>query len=243
MSRLVSLYPAPWRSRYEDEFLAVLESRPPTVTDRLDIVLGALDARLHPHVRGPERIPDRSGYLPLLGFALFWIAMAIAVTGPVIVDSYGSYRDAAAALPAFATSMLLLSVGLARIVARLPSEAGLAAVAGVLAMSFGPLWALVPWLLPFAILFLVGLFGLAVGARSAGIMSTGALVVLGLGLVIPFILMLAAAVLPWYALRTSEVSPILLIAPLSVAWIVTAWTLLRGFEPSPRPAVEAKGQA
>jgi hypothetical protein len=48
MSRLVQLYPRPWRDRYEEEFLALLEERPPTARDMLDTILGALDAHLHP---------------------------------------------------------------------------------------------------------------------------------------------------------------------------------------------------
>ena len=48
MSRLVRLYPGPWRDRYEEEFLALLEDRPPTARDMLDTILGALDAHLHP---------------------------------------------------------------------------------------------------------------------------------------------------------------------------------------------------
>lgn len=66
MSALIRLYPRPWRERYETEFLAVLASRPPSIGDRVDIVRGAVDARLHPELsadadgrRGltpPERI-------------------------------------------------------------------------------------------------------------------------------------------------------------------------------------------
>ena len=51
MSALVRLYPAAWRARYEEEFLALLEAWPPTAGDRFDIVRGAIDARLHPQVR------------------------------------------------------------------------------------------------------------------------------------------------------------------------------------------------
>jgi hypothetical protein len=42
---LLALYPAPWRRRYEEEFRAVLESRPIGPFDVADILLGALDAR------------------------------------------------------------------------------------------------------------------------------------------------------------------------------------------------------
>jgi hypothetical protein len=51
VSALIRLYPRAWRERYEDEFLALLEARPPTIGDRLDIVRAALDARMHPQVR------------------------------------------------------------------------------------------------------------------------------------------------------------------------------------------------
>ena len=53
MSALVRLYPRSWRERYEDEFLGLLEVRPPTMRDRVDILRGALDARLD------EGSPDR----------------------------------------------------------------------------------------------------------------------------------------------------------------------------------------
>lgn len=50
MSRLVRLYPAAWRERYEAELRAALATRPLTRRDRLDLVRGALDARLHPEL-------------------------------------------------------------------------------------------------------------------------------------------------------------------------------------------------
>src|SRR5690348_18187904 len=43
---LVRLYPASWRERYADEFVAMLEDARPSFTDYADILLGALDARL-----------------------------------------------------------------------------------------------------------------------------------------------------------------------------------------------------
>jgi Rieske Fe-S protein len=41
-------YPAAWRRRYGDELLALLAERDPGARDLLDILGGALDARLHP---------------------------------------------------------------------------------------------------------------------------------------------------------------------------------------------------
>ena len=63
MSRLVGLYPRAWRDRYEPEFQALMEERAPGLRDRIDIVLGAADARLHPQLRGApdERWQPSSG--------------------------------------------------------------------------------------------------------------------------------------------------------------------------------------
>jgi hypothetical protein len=49
---LLRLYPSAWRTRYGEEFLLVLESRPPRGRDVVDIALGALDAHLFP--QAPE---------------------------------------------------------------------------------------------------------------------------------------------------------------------------------------------
>ena len=49
---LLRLYPPAWRARYGDEFAELLAARRPTLRDRLDIVRGAIDARLHPQVVG-----------------------------------------------------------------------------------------------------------------------------------------------------------------------------------------------
>jgi hypothetical protein len=57
---LVRLYPPAWRRRYEDEFLAVLESRGVGPSVALDIARGAFDA----WVRGPR------GALGLVGITL-----------------------------------------------------------------------------------------------------------------------------------------------------------------------------
>lgn len=60
MSALVRLYPQDWRDRYEVEFLGLLEARPPSLRDRVDILRGAFDARLHHDLPGSNEAPDRS---------------------------------------------------------------------------------------------------------------------------------------------------------------------------------------
>jgi len=47
---LLRLYPRTWRERYEDELLAMLEQRPISFLDGIDLFFGALDAHLHPHL-------------------------------------------------------------------------------------------------------------------------------------------------------------------------------------------------
>jgi hypothetical protein len=46
----VRFYPKSWRARYGVEFAELLAARPPTLRDRLDIIRGALDARIQPQV-------------------------------------------------------------------------------------------------------------------------------------------------------------------------------------------------
>ncbi len=50
MKWLLWLYPPRWRRRYGDEFLAVLEERGLSPMVLLDVLRGALDARLHPQL-------------------------------------------------------------------------------------------------------------------------------------------------------------------------------------------------
>jgi len=53
---LLRLYPRTWRARYEEELLAMLEARPPSFPDTIDMLFGAVDAHLHPYL-GSRGIP------------------------------------------------------------------------------------------------------------------------------------------------------------------------------------------
>ncbi len=229
MSRLVVLYPAAWRARYEDEFLTVLSGRPQTLADRVDIVRGAVDARLHPQLPGPDRIPDRAGFGPLAGLVSLVAAVLLMANGPIHYDEYGTYRDGVAALPFVIMAMILLGVGLYRIVVRLPDDAGAAAAAGLLGIVFGVFWAMAPWVVPLALAFILGVLGLAVGARRAGILPTWSVVIVAVALAIPAGFCLATLFLPWYAMRVSGVDYIVVLGPLGVPWLVFGALLLRGF--------------
>lgn len=101
MTALVRLYPRAWRDRYEDEFLGVLAEAPPSFLDRIDILFGAMDARLHPEVPGDARPTEhdvrrppsgRLGALAAIAGGLLWgVAGVILALAPV--DPASGYKD------------------------------------------------------------------------------------------------------------------------------------------------------
>ncbi len=227
MSRLLLLYPRPWRRRYEAEFLALLAERPPTTRDRLDIVRGALDARLRPQLPGESRVRDRSGYLALAGLAAWVAALLIWLNGPLERDEFGTYRDGVAALPVALLAVALLVVALAAVVRKLP--AGPARVIGSLALVAGPVWAVMPWVAPIGLLFLVGLVVVAIGAHRAGLWSTWTLIALLATVAAPIVVFAVTPFLPWYAMRqASQVLGAVLLLSLSGIWLVVGAALLHG---------------
>lgn len=234
MSRLIGLYPRPWRERYEVEFREVLAARPPKLAGRIDIIRGALDERLRSQVPGPERVPDRTGFGPLVGFVLLVVAVLIGANGPQRYDAYGTYRDGALALPVLFAALILLSIGLYRVVDRLPVEARASRAAGWTAIIAGPIWALTPWVMPIGLIFLVGVLGLAVGARRAGIWPAWSELVLVVTLVVPAGFFVALPFVPWYTTRVLELNLLLIIGPIGAIWLVVGALLLRG---APRPTL------
>ena len=80
-SRLLWLYPSEWRQRYGAEFLAMVEETPATPRAALDVVRGAADAHLRPHLpaEGGKRFPVARAWLrnAAVAFAvqmsLFWV--------------------------------------------------------------------------------------------------------------------------------------------------------------------------
>jgi hypothetical protein len=205
MSVLVRLYPRAWRDRYESEFLALLEARPPSPTDRFDIVRGALDARLHPQVRrGPEDaitneraadlvIARRLGFGAILGGAIWVATWFIHINGPLISDGYGTYHDGAAAVPFYFLAIGLLIGGLVGELIFLPGTARLARVGAVVAIPFLILWSVAPWYLPEYLVAVIAMLTLGVGAVWAkawsavtGTVVIGALVAMTLTVILAF---------------------------------------------------------
>lgn len=234
MTRLMALYPRAWRDRYETEFQILTSERPPTLADRLDTVRGALDAHLHPQLPGAGRERDRTGIGTLAGFVLLVVAFVVMANGPVHYDEYGMYRDGALGAPLLFVSLILLSIGLYRVVERLPAGAAVPRAAGWTAIIAGPIWALMPWVIPLGIALLLGVLGLGVGARRAGIWPVWSEVVLVAALALPTGFMLALPFVPWYAMRVLEISPVLIVGPMGAIWLVVGGLLLRG---APRPTL------
>jgi hypothetical protein len=229
---LLSLYPTGWRERYGEEFAELLAARPPSLGDRVDIVRGAVDARLHPQVRGSGhadgRVRDQFGIAPLGGLLSFAVALLIVANGPVQYDEYGSYRDGGAALPFIIFAFVLLSLGLYRVIESLPAGVGWARAAGWTAILAGLLWSFMPWVLSIAMVFMLGTVALAIGARRAGTWPTAALVLLVVPLAVPTVLFAASLFQPWYWLRTSGIDLLAVFVCFGAPWPLVAGVLLRG---------------
>jgi hypothetical protein len=105
-SRLLRLYPAPWRARYGEEMLAVLEARPPGLRGRLDLVRGAIDARLHPE--HPSWLP---AYASIAGGALWTSAALVVLAQPAPPDWPGYTVDMLPNALAGSVALLLAIVG------------------------------------------------------------------------------------------------------------------------------------
>lgn len=233
MSRLLGLYPRTWRERYGEEFLALISERPPSFADRVDIIRGAVDARLHPQLPGQDRTPDRAGFAPLGGLVLLVAAMWIGANGPVQYDEYGTYRDGSAAVLPFLAAMGLLLFGIYRLMKRLPPESRGARVCAWLAIGTGALWSIMPWYAVAALAFFLAIVGFALGAQRVGVVSRRMTVGLVAVLLVPIALYAAMAVLPWYAFRVSGLNFVVILAPLGGLYLLVGLGLFRGV---PRPA-------
>jgi len=145
---LLRLYPAAWRARYGAEFTELLLARPPSVRDRLDILRGAVDARLNPHlIEDPVvRVPtagDRVLALAcVLAGALFtvWATIIIVASPRWGSGEVGDERLAAIGYAAGFLGIVLAVCVLFGLAARYVEELGpvgaLAAIVAALAFFF-----------------------------------------------------------------------------------------------------------
>lgn len=178
MTALLRLYPRDWRERYGEEFLALLEERPPDALDHVDIVRGAIDARVHPQQRPASAAPDPAkgrvsdrwlGVATTLGAVILVAGLVVALNGPMVIDDGGTYRDGGAAIPFLIVAFVLLAVGMLRASLLLPSRAEGGRAGAVLAAFFGVWWSAMIWMLGLWIVASIGIVALAVAARRSGV--------------------------------------------------------------------------
>jgi hypothetical protein len=92
MSRLLRLYPAAWRERYEAEFVGTLQERAIGLTGAVDIVHGAIDAHLHPELIGgaPHVWTHRLPGLLATAAGLIWAGFLVRILLARPEDEWGS---------------------------------------------------------------------------------------------------------------------------------------------------------
>lgn len=175
MSALVRLYPRAWRERYEIEFLGILEARPPSGKDRLDIVRGAVDARLHPEVPGSPDLPRPAMQAArLVGVAaivagLAWLAWFALLLGDLRWLTSGESRIAdlmGVVAPVSYLSLAAIHAGLAVLGAVGSLRRAVGAVIAFIAVFFFVLSGFGVWWAPvFALIASVG-FAVATAGRT-----------------------------------------------------------------------------
>jgi hypothetical protein len=220
MPRLIDLYPGAWRDRYAAEFADLLAERPASVRDRIDIVMGAVDAWIHPqvagHARGRPAGAQRGGRVPgaaaaVLGGVLLIVA-ALGMRATEINAQLG-YKDVNGPIVALVLGMILVSlaaVGGAAGAAPARRPRTIAAVA----MLGGALLTAMPWPV-----LIVGFLGFAFAGVAYGLITAlrehqppGVLIAIGS-------LLLTS--------MNTEDDRALLTIPLGVAWIVVGLASLR----------------
>jgi hypothetical protein len=123
--RLVALYPAAWRHRYGEEFMALLEDRPPAALQLIDIVWGAIDAHLFPQApEGRFRMFTRLAGLAAIG------------AGAALLAGFGGFNEIT--VPVFYVLAIVGLVGIhLRQVAVRPALAWFGFLVPLLALGWG----------------------------------------------------------------------------------------------------------
>jgi len=203
---LLRLYPAWWRERYGDEMAALLETRPPDLRARIDLVRGAFDA----HLRSPEpgQRPGRTVAAALVAGAAWTIAGVASVGGPAPPDWPGYLDSTLPVAVVGALAILMASFGVARLAW---SSSGLRLELAVLASVVGH----VAW----AAVLVVAAFGGPYGAVTAIAQTAAAIATVGIGLAL-----IRGGVHPIG--EAVVVAGAVLLIPAPVAWLIVGafWT-------------------
>jgi hypothetical protein len=227
VTALVRLYPRAWRDRYEDEFLGVLAEAPPSFLDRIDILLGAMDARLHPEVPGDARPTEhdvprtpsgRVGAIAAIAGGLLW-AVAGVILALAPVDAASGNKDST-------LGMILVLVGSLCIAAAVFATAdvvprngrGVRAIG--IGIAIGSLAMLGGWPL-----LVLGLFGIWIlTAVFAGLLAFQGARLIGLALFVSTALVVGV---------NTEDPRALLTIPFGLAWMLLGAGLAAGLRFTP----------
>jgi hypothetical protein len=142
-SLLLRCYPAAWRARYGDEFLALLEERPLGPYDAADILIGALDARLRSHraagslERGLPMSLRLGGIAAILGAAILAVSWFGTVSGALPLDGRALVALIFIGLVALLVALTILSAFQARAMPGLVWTAFAFAALGAIAYTVG----------------------------------------------------------------------------------------------------------
>jgi hypothetical protein len=236
MSRLIGLYPKAWRDRYGEEFAAILADRPLGPFDVADVVLGALDARLHFRgldrtdlARRPVMSPRIGGYAAIAGGVLWLIVFLATVLQPdlgapgflVIVVATASLLVAITGLSAFQARRYPALVWVAFLVPALGASVSILGVFAMLVVGDRPFigdaspWYM--WMLGTAALIIgSGLFAFATWRVDALPRSAAVILAVGAVAIVPVLGGLVGSVVPEPAGR---VLTLLAMVAFSGGWV------------------------
>jgi len=227
VTALVRLYPRAWRDRYEDEFLGVLAEAPPSFLDRIDILLGAMDARLHPEVPGDgrpnehdvRRAPSgRLGSIAAIAGGLLW-AVAGVILAVAPLDPSSGNKDSTLGVVLVLLGSLCTAAAVLATADVMPRNARGVRAMG-LGIALGSVAILGGWPLLiigiFAIWILTGLF--------AGLLALQGARLIGLALLVSTALVVG---------MNTEDPRALLTIPFGLAWILLGAGLAAGLRFTP----------
>jgi hypothetical protein len=255
---LIRLYPARWRARYGDEFLAVLEDRPVGPFDVADILLGALDAHLHLRGLGAASVHERGfamssrigGYAAIVGGLLWGLGFIFNVAD-------GTDEAWPSVGPVVAGNVLLLValVGLSAFQARshpvlvwtaflIPAVGAVLTIVGLVGMALTRDEPLVLGLSAWGISMLgllamiggTGLFALATWLTRSTARGTAAFLGIASIVVLLALLTSGSGLIPGVPGVATGVGGIALYA---AAWVALGWSSVR----VDRPVIESPGAA
>ena len=240
---LLHLYPARWRTRYGDEFEALLAERPLGPFDVADVLLGAFDAHLHlrglgsysEHRRGFPMSLRIGGIAAVVGGALWFAGLMWSTLDP-------ADQDLGAVLAAFGAAALVVGLaGLSAFQARrhpvlvwaafaLPAVGGALATLGLFIMAAvgdQPVAGVSGWAL-----LIIGVLGTIAGSlvfafatyRTAALPRSGA-VILGVSAVVSLIGFVAAS--SQGGTSGSELVFVAAFGSFAIGWVVVGLQAIR----------------